>query len=670
MRRFAPSALFPVTGLVLLLTVMPALGQESSSRDSLKTYDLSEIVIGGQARQDDRTERVFRVDLATLSRQDVPDVASTLRLLPAASVQTNSRGETLVYIRSAGERQVAVFMDGAPMNVAWDNRIDLSLVPSTVIGSMSIERGAVGPGYGPNVSGGALNLQSRRLASTGTLSEITVQGGGGGARQIRGLHAFRSDAGSILIGGTLAKADGMVLPKGTTLPYEPSGSRRVNTDRSESNLYLRMDRETARGRIGLTLLHATAEKGVAPEGHLDPATESVRYWRYPLWQHSMAILNGIQQLSRVQLSGTAWITRFRQDIDDHTDVSFSTVAQTQEDRDVSGGFRLIGEGGWSSLRLRGISMVSLSGHRQREKDILDAGAWGPNQHYQSVLHTLGVELTSGDPYPGHWALGAAWDGMATPETGAFPSPGGFQAYSLNAEWHRRFEKKGTLKVNAGSKPRFPTMRELLGTALDRFILNPDLKPERTWMAEAGWGAERARWAGEVLGFVQRTADTIDQENVIMDGKSKRRRINLDGSRVVGAESMIMIEPGDWISLQGHITWMRPVGLDDGKERHLTEKPEILATVTTRIQPTRGMGIDITKIYTGRAYGRGVDNALEPLPTSLRLNVRVSASRYFSDQGLFGQLYAGVDNVTDQRHLSQAGLPGSGRTARVGLSLSR
>lgn len=670
MRHVARHTLVLVSCAILLLTVPRAYAQEAPPRDSLKTYDLSEIVIGGQARQDDRSERVFRVDLATLSRQDVPDVASTLRLLPSANVQTNSRGETLVYIRSAGERQVAVFMDGAPMNVAWDNRIDLSLVPSTVIGSMSVERGAVGPGYGPNVSGGAVNLQSRRLSSSGTLSEMTVQGGSAGARQIRGLHAFRSDSGSLLIGGTFATTDGMVLPNNTSLPYEPTASRRVNTDRSESNLFLRLDRDTARGRIGLTLMHATAEKGVAPEGHLDPAEGSVRYWRYPLWQHSMAILNGIQQIAGVQLSGTAWVTRFRQDIEDHTDVSYSVVSGRQEDRDLSGGFRMVGERGWSSIRLRAISMASLSGHRQREKDVSGTQAWSPDQLYRSMLHTLGVEVTSGDPYPGHWALGAAWDGMTTPETGDFPSPGSFHAASLNAEWHRRFEGKGTLKLNAGSKPRFPTMRELFGTALDRFILNSDLKPERTWMAEAGWSAERARWAGEILGFVQRTTDTIDQVNVMVNGDRKRQRINLDGSRVVGAEGMIMIEPGDLISLQGHVTWMRPVALDNGEEGHLTEKPEVLATVTTRIQPRRGISVDITGIYTGKAYGLGVDNSLESLPTSLRLNFRASVSRYFSDAGLFGQLYAGVDNATDQLHLSQLGLPSEGRTARIGLSLSR
>ena len=75
----------------VLLAPLTVLGQVQS--DSLRSYDLSEIVIGGEGRESDRAEQLFRVSLADLARQDAPDVAGTLRLLPGATVQTNSRGE-------------------------------------------------------------------------------------------------------------------------------------------------------------------------------------------------------------------------------------------------------------------------------------------------------------------------------------------------------------------------------------------------------------------------------------------------------------------------------------------------------------------------------------------------------------------------------------------------
>ena len=660
-----------VSVCLLSVTASPVSAQEA---DSMKTYDLSEIVIGGQSRQDDESGRVYKVGLAELARQDVPDIASTLRLLPSANIQSNSRGEALVYIRASGERQVAVFLDGAPLNVAWDNRIDLSLVPATILGGMSVERGAVGPGYGTNTSGGALNLQSRRLEGDGSLSELTVQAGTARSRQIRGLYASRRAGNSILFGASASRSEGLAIPGGVHLPFEPAGDLRTNTDREESNLYVRLDREWKQSRIALTLMHARAEKGVAPEGHLDPALYPVRYWRYPVWRHSMAIVNGVHEMAAIRLSGSAWLSRFRQDIEAYEDVSYRTPLARQEDTDGGAGFRMIAERQHPSWRWRAITVVTASGHRQVDHEsgtrILDV----PTKHYQSILHTLGGEVTSGSRFPGHWVLGVAWDGMKTPETGAFPPSDGFDAYSLNAEWHREVGQQSTLKVNAGSKPRFPTMREQFGTALDRFVINPGLKPERTWMAEAGWQLSLASWESEVTLFVQRTVDTIDQENVIVGEALKRQRVNLEGSRVLGAEWMGATKLGccglaSRMQIRGHLTWLRPVAIQDGGNRHLTEKPEMLATLMARIEPLRNLGIDLTGVYTGHAFGLAPDNEQVSLPTSLRLNVRTSLRRYFSASGVFLQVYAGIDNVMDQVHWSQLGLPDAGRTARVGLSLS-
>ena len=659
----------PVFLLFFSLMVVPVLAQEPP-QDSLRTYDLAEIVIGGQARQDDRSERIYRVDLASLARQDASDVASTLRLLPAATLQTNSRGETLVYIRAAGERQVALFLDGAPLNVAWDNRVDLSMVPATVLGSISLERGAVGPGYGTNVSGGAVNLQSRRLASDGTLSELTGQVGGAGEYQVRGLYAHRKKGRSVLVGASRGAMDGMARAGSAQLPYEPAGDLRTNTDRQSTSVYFRLDRETTRGRIGLTILHADAEKGVAPEGHLDPDLDAVRYWRYPLWRHSMAILNSVGTAGAWQVSGSGWLSAFQQDIADYTDVTYSTWTTRQEDRDLGAGIRLIGERLAGPARVRVISVLSTGDHRQREVQAGAANTDGPQERYQSLLHTVGTEITSAASFPGHWVVGLAWDGMQTLETGQFPAPGAFHAWSLNMEWHRQVGDAMTLKLNAGSKPRFPTMRELFGTALARFVTNPDLRPERTWMAETGFELRGRRAAGEVTAFVNRTRDAIDQEIVIVQGERKRRRVNLDGSRVWGLEGQGALDLTEDVSLQGHVAWMRPVGFDGGSQQHLTEKPEVLSTVNARWDLVRGLVLDFGVLYTGHAWALGPDGTQVTLPTSWRLNTRLAAQRYFNRSGVFGQLFAGVNNLTDALNVPQLGLPDAGRTWRIGLSLSR
>lgn len=645
------------------------LAQETA--DSLKSYNLSEIVIGGEARQSERIKRLHKVGLSALALQDRPDIASTLRLLPSASVQTNSRGETLVYIRAAGERQVAVFLDGAPLNIAWDNRVDLSLVPANIVGSITVERGAVSAGYGTNVSGGAINLQTRNLQSSGTLSEVSGQAGSNSSWQTRALFASRSKKSAVLIGSTVAATDGIPVSSDARLPYEESGSVRLNTDRSEGNAYIRVDRNLTNGSWGLTLLHASAEKGVAPEGHLDPAQENVRYWRYPLWRNTMAILNGTTTQGSYSVFATLWASRFQQEIDQFSDDSFASLVEKQRDLDVSAGFRLIGEKTLRSVVVRGISYVSTSRHEQREVEFLSSGTESsPQLEFRNVLYSLGAEFGSIASETGHWAVGATMDGMTTPLTGDKEDTGGFSAASLNLEWVHAVREDVFFKLNGGSKPRFPTMRELFGTALNRFVINPDLKPERTWMAEAGFQYFSERLSFEMIGFLQRTIDTIDQINLIENGSRKRMRVNLDGSRVFGAEVVSRVAPMERLTLDGHVTWMRPVAITPSGQQHLMEKPELLATLVAQFDASHGFRLTTSAVVTGRAYGLAVDNAQVELPTALVLNARVSGRKYFTRSGLFSEAYFGVDNISDTLQLPQLGLPSSGRSFRFGLNISR
>ena len=652
----------------VLLAPLTVLGQVQS--DSLRSYDLSEIVIGGEGRESDRAEQLFRVSLADLARQDAPDVAGTLRLLPGATVQTNSRGEALVYVRASGERQVALFLDGAPLNIAWDNRIDLSLVPANIIGGMTIEKGAVGAAYGTNVSGGAVNLQSRRLQTPGRLSEMTLQGGSGSSRQIRGLFANRTQRSSILVGATIAKSGGMIVPRGADLPFEPEMTRRANSDRREGNIYVRYDLTGDRTRWGFTLLHASAEKGVPPEGHLDPSMENVRYWRYPRWQNTMAILNAVSDRDDWRLSGTAWLNRFRQQIDNYSDVTYDQRTASQRDLDDAAGLRLIAESELGPVLVRGIHLVSISGHRQDDKELVPEIKSALRVRYRSVLHSTGMEITSRPTDDGHWVFGATLDGMLTPEVGKFDDQDGFYAWSVNTEWVRSLRKDVSLYLNAGSKPRFPTMRELFGTALNRYIVNPDLTPERSWLAEGALNLTREEWSIGGGVFIQRTIGTIDQVNVQVDGTNKRKRINLDGSRVLGIEMTGSLIASRRVRLEGHGTWLRPVAITDDGNRHLTEKPELLATLTTRIDVTGTLVLHADGVFTGRSYGLGIENDQIELPTTVRLNLRLSAARYFKGSNVFAQVYAGINNVTDELHLSQLGLPDEGRSVRFGLNLSR
>lgn len=646
----------------------PAFGQTAA--DSLKSYDLSEIVIGGEVRQLDSIPRLFRVNLAGIMNQDKSDIAGVLRLLPSAHVQTNSRGETLVYLRGSGERQVAVFLDGAPLNIGWDNRVDLSMIPSNVLGDMTLEQGAVSSAYGPSVPGGALNLHVRSIANSTSIKEITIQGGMPSSWQGKALYAKKRKRTSWLLGGSTVSSDGYNISEDADLPFGQTGALRTNSDRSSSAVFSKLSHEFNSGAIGLTVFHVSSEKGVPPEGHLDPSQESVRYWRYPEWRNTMAIVNSVYSRYPVHFSGTAWASRFSQQIDQYGTEAYLSRNFTQKDLDFSGGFRGIAEWKKNETAFRGIGYISSTRH---EQDDLNLSAFNtlaePTMVYSNVMYTLGAEIGVPHKRGGQVVVGAALEGMETPSTGDKPSHPSFQEWSFSMESDVTLGKRWRLLVNGGSKPRFPTLRELYGVALDRFVLNEALKSERTWLAEAGLNFNNERFALQVTSFVQRTINTIDQTNITVDGVRKRKRINLNGSRVLGVETSGLVRISERLTLDGSATVLRPVSMLENGKSKLTEKPEALITANVEYDVSRELRIRSTIVFTGRAYGLGLDNSHIALPTSAEVNVRASYGMFFAKSGMYVEGFLGADNVFDALTLPQLGLPSAGRSGRLGLNVS-
>lgn len=672
--------------LVLLLT-LPAAGyaQQEAPRDSLRSYDLAEIVVDAEETRTGASEvsTVQRIGLADIAQADAAPVADLIRLIPAAHVQTNSRGETLVYLRNAGERQVALYFNGALLNVPWDNRVDLSLLPSTVIGQMTVAKGIPSALYGTNVLGGAINLTARALEQEGRFTEV---GGGygwpaGGRGHLTYLGKRRIASGATvgyLAAGGYERHLGQALPEGAAVPYsQPDAERRLNTDYERLNLYGQTTYARGPLQVGASLLHVDGTKGVAPESHLNPAVSGVRYWRYPNWRMSMLIANGSLALrTGGQLRGAAWGSWFEQQIDQYASAAFASVQERQLDDDRTVGARLTLAQPLGATRLRAALNWLTSTHRQRDVDVAGGATreGTPQALYRQHLASVGSDWLVPLGRALRADVGVSLDLQALPETYDKPARDPLFAFGGTAGLSYAVRPGLRSRVVVGRKVRFPTMRELFGVALDRFLVNPELRPESSLLAEAALELRGDRVAGEVVAFLNRTFDTIDQRNVevheVGETVTKRQRVNLDGSRTVGVEVGGTVRLRSDVSLDAHLTWSRPRALVDAGTVPLTEKPAVLSTVTLRRRPPSGVTALVQGVYTGRAYGLTEANTFEPLPTVLVLNTRVgyrfttTTPRFFT-----GEVFLRVDNAADAVHLPQLGLPAPGREIQVGIDLS-
>jgi iron complex outermembrane receptor protein len=651
----------------------------AQQQDTIVTYRLGDVVIAAAADAPAvTTYSLRRVDLAKIARQDAAVVADLGRLIPAAHVQTNSRGETLFYVRNAGERQVGVFFDGALLNIPWDNRVDVSLIPASVVGGVSVAKGVPPVEYGANVLGGAVNLTTRWLDTPWSQTDLSSRVGTEGRFEGTATHMGRTGRFTYIGSVAYTKVDGLSVASDADLPHSQTGTdTRTNTDSRVANFFANGTYEFDRSSLGVSIIHLDAEKGVAPESHLDPAVSRVRFWRYPEWRNTMAIVSGESQYgSGTSWKGAAWANVFSQEIESYEDASYQSVEERQEDDDFTLGTRLT----LSQMLGTGVAKLSVNGltstHKQRDLELDAAGSPDPGQvfprlEYQQHLVSVGAEYGFNPSEPLLITVGASFDAMFTPKTGDKPARDASTDYS--ATLGANYDEGGGwfVRGSVGRKTRFPTMRELFGDALNRFLLNPDLTSESSILTEFAVGVTGDRVSGEIIPFGTFTSGTIDQQTVLVPGETRprRQRINLEGSRVLGLEFVGSALVTDDITVEGHLTVMdihvTQSSPDDPDK--LSEKPRALGRLAASYAGEQGTGFTIEGVYTGQAYSLDDSDEFVPLGKSLALNIRVSQTIHVAPRRTV-EVFVRADNVIDEVVLPQLGLPAAGRILSGGVKV--
>lgn len=671
---------FPILIAASLLPWANVSATGAQQDTTIRTAKLGDIVIAVAADARAATAYTFkRVDLAKILKLDAAVVADFGRLIPAAHIRTNSRGETLIYLRNAGERQVGVFFQGALLNIPWDNRVDMSLIPASVIGGVTVAKGVPPVEYGANVLGGAVNLTAQTLNTPWSQTDFSSRFGT--ERRVDGSATHRGRSGRVTFTGSVGytKTDGFPIPSDADLPFsQVSGSgTRTNTDSRVTNLFANATYDFDRSHVGVSILHLDAEKGIAPESHLDPTASRVRFWRYPTWRNTMVILNS-EGLSGGGTSwkGAAWVNAFTQEIESYQSATYQTVDERQHDDDFTVGTRLT----LSQSLGAGLAKFSFNGltstHKQRDVELDASGNPDPTQtfprlEFQQHIVSVGAEYGFNLSLPLTVTIGASFDAMFTPKTGDKPDRDAFTDYSATVGAMYDAGNGWFVRGALGRKTRFPTMRELFGEALNRFLLNPSLDTESSVLTEIAVGFSGETFSGEIIPFGTFTSGTIDQQSVLIAGETRprRQRVNLEGSRVLGVEIVGTASVTEEITVDGHLTLM-DVHVDqaapDDPDR-LSEKPEALGRLALTYSGGQGTGLTVEGVYTGRAYSLNDNDQFVPLKTSLTINVRVSQRIDLAPRSV--ELFVRTDNVTNQVVLPQLGLPAAGRTVSGGMKVT-
>jgi len=364
-----------------------AANEKAAASDSVVTILPGMTVSGEQAElpSPDKT----RIKAAAIQVQDPGSLADVAGLIPSARVSTNSRGDTHLMIRGAPERHVQTFLDGIPLNLPWDERVDLRTIPIIGTGHIEGTRGLTTLLDGPGVLAGSVNIIAPTYDPKARRNRVSVVAGDFvlGRTELQHNNRFRSW--DVLGAAGWQGRDALTLPKNTI--EQGKANHRLNSDLSQYSLLARASRPVADvGRLTILGTIWSAEKGVPAELHKGA---NARFWRYPVRERALlgaSLALPLDEAGTWDLSTALSVDFFKQEIDPRGPDEWDTPQIAGQDYEKNWdrtGFGKIRATHWltESSQLALQATARYTNHRE----ILTVG--GPTDTYSQWLTSLIAE---------------------------------------------------------------------------------------------------------------------------------------------------------------------------------------------------------------------------------------------------------------------------------------
>ena len=634
-------------------------------RDTVKSYKLEEITVKSGIIIEPKSVTKINADL--LEKSDAVSLSEVGRLIPSLKVQTNSRGETLYFIRGSGERQIGLFFDGVQLNLPWDNRIDLSLIPTQAIEEINVTKGVASVLYGANALAGIVNVFPKKYSGVSE-GRISFNLGSGNFQKYSGFLLNGNDKFSYLISLNYNKKEGYRLPTSYKEGFPESGNLRNNSYSNSANGYIKLDyKPTLFTDLSASFSFITAEKGVPPEMNVS----SPRYWKYPEWNKYTLNINGKSIFGdnrNTILSYLVSATKFNSQINQYNDVTYTSLDDIEKNSDdiLSGKILLTRLFGKSHIvNISFSAMTTLHEEKFLETNFEEITKYTQNIFSGGIEYEYTKENITA-------VLGFGLDGNSTPQTGDKPAKESILDYSINSSLVYSVFSPLSLRFNYGRKTRFPTLRESFSGALGKFITNPDLRAEVVNTFETGISFYKNNISAEANIFLTFLKDGIVRDVVTSpEGVKKYKRINKDAVRSYGVELHAELSLSDKINSQVNFTWLNSSAKNsEGEFKDTLEyKPAFLGAINIDYKLYENINSVLEIYYTGNEFAfQGGNEYFQKLPEYILFNLRFSYN-YKINNSLFADIFIRINNIFDKLYYSQWGLPEAGREVVGGLSIN-
>jgi iron complex outermembrane receptor protein len=607
-----------------------------------------------------------------LRRRGQRTVAEALEALPAVQARGNARGERLLYVRGFEQRQVVVLLDGIPLQIPFDGRLDLGKLPVGLLQSIEVVRGPASLAYGPTGMGGAILLRTRQPERSPRL-ELDWRGTLG-ASEHHVVTSLSGARGGVVLAGQMLWRNYLPLPHAFGDTALEQGPRRNNSDRlslalGASGQY----RPHPAHALQLVALGSMGGYGVPPLTE----TPNPRYWRFT--EYLLGLLGLVHRgrwSDRIRLSEAVYLAYYRNVLHSFDDERYLTRMTDRAFRsvyhDLSAGGRL-----WLQAKLPPVSWARA----------LRLHAWLEARYDQHSSREDRHGSTGGDPTVGTTFLRGSVEGalrlrrghamriqlelqaelprQVDPES---PRPAWFVGPLLGYGWQGRLLE---LHATVARRARFPTLRERFSAAFGRRTPNPALGPESAWIGQVGarlrlW---RRRLAVTSTVFMALVDDLIDERLPCTDDRPECQTLqqqNVGRAVQAGLELAVRLCAPFGLTVRAAYQYLFSRALEETDEATLTGRAPHRAHLELVYVPWRYLELRTALRVQGSTPSRHPDTGLvKTLDPYAAWDARVTLGPW---HGL--SVYVSATNLLDTLYETEIALPDPGRLIWLGLRYVR
>lgn len=640
--------------ILMLITVIciSINGQE----DTLKHYNLGEVVVTSEQSGLVKSSSVFDVNLQSIENYDNNDITSSLKYYSGLHITTTSKNESKIYMRGYEQRQVAVFLDGVPIYEPYSGMIDLSNLPVSSIEKITVSKGMPSLAYGANSMGGTINFvtkssQEQKISlnmESGSSHNLAIGTSGGIGNFYYNIHAGYN------------KSSGYQIPSKNENYRNENGGIRDNSQYENLGGMIKLGVNNLYNfNIAYSLMIIDNQKGVPA----DVYTKNPRYWRYTEWKKTTNNLMFSRTFGNIiRIKGNLFYDTYKNVLDSYDNATFTTQTMRYAFRskydDHSIGLNLISD--FDALKL-GITRLSFAWKKDVHKE---EGNFNEGfSSYEASVMSAGIEQDINLSHRLSAVVGLGYD-LLTP---IYANEGELRENSSSLNGFMGISFRATedlsIHINGSKKSRFPTLKEFYSQTAGRDLANPNLAIEKSINSELGFAYQANREL--IINGSLFYSSINDLINLVFLEGGLRQYQNIGKAEMKGAEIAFRYI-GKNIITHLTYTYLDVKNVSEDRESDILEyRPEHVLSLTADYGFTFGTTIRGELVYTANKYGVDSDTReFVKMENIMTTNIRIS-------QQLFENylVYLRANNIFNTYYESEYGFPQAGRELFIGLRMS-